>query len=287
MKKILLLLGVLTVVILNCSKEGSNVGEKKEKNGVKKYRIGITQIISHPALDVAKQGFKDELKEEGIDVEYDEENANGEITTANMIASNFVNSKKDLIYSIATTSTQSVSQSTGTIPIVFSAITDPKSSGIMKENVTGISDRVDIKKQLELLLKIDNKIKKIGTMYNSSEPNSKIQIENLKKVASELGLTVIEKSVSQMSEIPQVADITIRESDALYLLTDNLVASVINLITGKAVASKKIVFGSELAHVKGGALITQGIDYYSMGREAGKIAIDILKNNKNVNNEKY
>lgn len=286
MKKMLLLLGAITVFILSCvGKEGQSSGKKEESK--KKVKIGIMQITTHPALDSAREGFKEAFKEAGLEVVYDEKNANGEITTANLIANNFVNSKVDLIYAIATNTAQAVSNTTEDIPIVFSAITDPESAGILKKNVTGISDRVDIKQQLELLLKIDSKIKKVGIIYNSSEPNSKIQVEDLKKAAKELNLKVVEKSVSQVSEIPQVTDMLIRESDALYLPTDNLVASVVNLITDKAAVAKKIVFGAEAAHVKGGALITQGVDYYEMGKEAGKIAVEILKNNKKPFEMKY
>ena len=111
MKKILLLLGVIAVFILNCGNEGKQQ-ENEKKESKKKFKIGITQIVTHPALDSARQGFKDVIKEAGLEVLYDEKNANGEITTANLIASNFVNSKEDLIYSIATTTTQSVSQAT-------------------------------------------------------------------------------------------------------------------------------------------------------------------------------
>ena len=197
-----------------------------------------------------------------------------------MIANNFVTEKVDMIYAIATSTAQAAAQSTDKIPVVFSAITDPEAAGILKKNVTGISDRVNVKQQLELLLKLDSKIKKVGVIYNSSEQNSKVQVDDLKKAASELGITIVEKSVTQVSEIPQASETLVKESDALYLPTDNLVASVVNLITEKAIKAKKIAFGAESAHVKGGALITQGIDYYEMGKEAGKIAVDILKNDK-------
>ena len=173
------------------------------------------------------------------------------------------------------------------MPVVFSAITDPEAAGLIKENVTGISDRVNVKQQLELLLKLDSKIKKVGVIYNSSEQNSKVQVDDLKKAASELGITIVEKSVTQVSEIPQASEALVRESDALYLPTDNLVASVVNLITEKATAAKKVAFGAEAAHVKGGALITQGIDYYEMGKEAGKIAVEILKNGKKPSEIKF
>lgn len=290
MKKILTLLSLMTLMILSCG-NGNTSQEKKSDSastgGSKKYRIGITQIVAHPALDSAREGFKAAFKEAGIDANFDEKNANGEAATANLIANSFVSSKVDLIYSIATSTAQAAAQSTNTIPVVFSAITDPESAGILKNNVTGVSDRVDIKQQLQLLLKLDSKIKKVGVIYNSSEQNSKVQVDDLKAAAKELGVEVVEKSVIQASEIPQAADALTRESDAIYLPTDNLVASVVNLLTDKATAAKKIVFGAESAHVKGGALITQGIDYYEMGKQAGKIAIDILKNGKKPSEIKY
>ena len=290
MKKILTLLSLMTLMILSCG-NGNTSQEKKSDSastgGSKKYRIGITQIVAHPALDSAREGFKAAFKEAGIDADFDEKNANGEAATANLIANSFVSSKVDLIYSIATSTAQAAAQSTNTIPVVFSAITDPESAGILKNNVTGVSDRVDIKHKLQLLLKLDSKIKKVGVIYNSSEQNSKVQVDDLKAAAKELGVEVVEKSVIQASEIPQAADALTRESDAIYLPTDNLVASVVNLLTDKATAAKKIVFGAESAHVKGGALITQGIDYYEMGKQAGKIAIDILKNGKKPSEIKY
>ena len=290
MKKILTLLSLMTLMILSCG-NGNTSQEKKSDSaltgGSKKYRIGITQIVAHPALDSAREGFKAAFKEAGIDADFDEKNANGEAATANLIANSFVSSKVDLIYSIATSTAQAAAQSTNTIPVVFSAITDPESAGILKNNVTGVSDRVDIKQQLQLLLKLDSKIKKVGVIYNSSEQNSKVQVDDLKAAAKELGVEVVEKSVIQASEIPQAADALTRESDAIYLPTENLVASVVNLLTDKATAAKKIVFGAESAHVKGGALITQGIDYYEMGKQAGKIAIDILKNGKKPSEIKY
>ena len=286
MKKILVLISISIMLVLSCGNEGKkneNTGKESKDN----FKIGITQIVAHPALDSAREGFKDAIKESGLNVTFDEKNANGEVATANMIANNFVTEKVDLIYAIATSTAQSAAQATNKLPVVFSAITDPEAAGLIKENVTGISDRVNVKQQLELLLKLDSKIKKVGVIYNASEQNSKVQVDDLKKAASELGITIVEKSVTQVSEIPQASEALVRESDALYLPTDNLVASVVNLITEKATAAKKVAFGAEAAHVKGGALITQGIDYYEMGKEAGKIAVEILKNGKKPSEIKF
>ena len=280
MKKILLLVSIAIMLVLSCGNEGKKSSETGGEKSKDTFKVGITQIVAHPALDSAREGFKDAFKESGLKVTFDEKNANGEIATANMIANNFVTEKVNLIYAIATSTAQSAAQATNKLPVVFSAITDPEAAGLIKENVTGISDRVNVKQQLELLLKLDSKIKKVGVIYNSSEQNSKVQVDDLKKAASELGLIIVEKSVTQVSEIPQASEALVKSSDALYLPTDNLVASVVNLITEKAISAKKIAFGAESAHVKGGALITQGIDYYEMGKEAGKIAVEILKNGK-------
>lgn len=276
MKKLVGLLSILTIFILSCGTEETKTNE----GATKKIKVGITQIVEHPALNKAKQGFKDALKEAGIDVEYDEKNANGEVATANLIANTLVSSKPDLIYTIATTTTQAVAQATNDIPVVFSAITDPESAGILKENVTGVSDRVNIKQQLELMKKLNPNAKKVGVIFNSSEQNSMVQVNDLKTAASELGMEVVATGVTQASEIPQASETLIGEVDMIYTPTDNLVASLINLITEKAIAAKKIVFGAEAAHVEGGALITQGVDYYELGKRAGQMAIEILKGKK-------
>ena len=276
MKKLVGVLSILTMFILSCGIEET----KTNQGATKKFKVGITQIVEHPALNKAKQGFKDALKEAGIDVEYDEKNANGEVATANLIANTLISSKPDLIYAIATTTTQAVAQATNDIPVVFSAITDPESAGVLKENVTGVSDRVNIKQQLELMKKLNPNAKKIGVIFNSSEQNSMVQVNDLKTAASELGMEVVATGVTQASEIPQASETLIGEVDMIYTPTDNLVASLINLITEKAIAAKKIVFGAEAAHVEGGALITQGVDYYELGKRAGQMAIEILKGKK-------
>ena len=194
MRKLLILISALTLMVLSCGNSGSeNKGSSGAGTGSKKYRIGITQIASHPALDSAREGFKDAFKEAGIEADFDEKNANGETANANLIANNFVSSKEDLIFAVATNAAQPASQATNEIPVVFSAITDPQAAGILKDNVTGVSDRMDVKQQIELLLKLNPNIKNLGVIYNSSEQNSKIQVEDLKKAAKELGINVVEK----------------------------------------------------------------------------------------------
>lgn len=279
MKKGILMAVLLGLFMVGCSdkKAAGTTGKAAEE---KVYKIGITQIVAHPALDKARDGFKKAFEEAGMKVEFEEKNAAGEMTTANLIATGFVNNKVDLIYAIATPTAQAAVQNTKEIPVVFSAVTDPKTAGLLNPNVTGVSDAVDIKQQLQLLIKVNPKVKNVGVLFNSAEQNSKVQVEQLKAAAKELGLTVVEKGVTQVSEMPQAIDSLMKDSDAIYLPTDNLVASTIKLIADKTNTAKKILFSAEPGMVEGGALITQGVDYYEIGKAAGKLAIEILKNGK-------
>lgn len=258
---------------------------KEEPTSNEKYKIGILQFVAHPALDRARDGFKEILKDKNV--EFVEKNANGEISSANIIANSFVNDKVDLIYAIATPSAQAASNSSSEIPIVFAAVTDPNESGLTNKNITGVSDATDVEQQINLLLKVNPEIKKIGFIYNSSEKNSAIQLKNLEEIAKKLNLEIEAKSITQVNEVPQAVKYLALSSDAIYTPTDNLVASVMPVIASQAIEAKKIVMGSEAAHVEGGALLTKGIDYYELGKEAGKIAVDILENGKNPSDIEY
>lgn len=275
MKKSLLVLFLLVFIVFSCS--------QKEETKETKFKIGVSQIVSHPALDAAREGFKEAFKEKGIEVEYIDTNANGDLATLELNTKKLVNQNVDLIYAIATPSAQVAQNATTEIPIVFSAVTDAKSAKLENDNVTGILDAVDITKQLELLLKVSPEVKTIGFIYNAGEQNSVFQLEQLKLASSKLNLNVVEKSASQINEIPQVLQSLIQSSDAIYTPTDNLVASSINLIAEKILEAKKVSLGAEKAHVEGGILMTIGIDYFNLGKEAGKRAIEILVDGKKAN----
>jgi putative ABC transport system substrate-binding protein len=255
--------------------------EAEQTEGAKKYKIGITQIVSHPALDQSREGFKDALKEAGMDVEYDEQNAQGDITIANTIANKFVTDKVDLIFSIATPTTQATVNATETIPVVFTSVTDPEAAGLMRPNVTGSSDRVEnVGEQLDVLKELNPEAKTIGILYNSSEQNSVTQAEEIKRVATEKGIKVEEQSVTTVSELTQALDNLLSKVDALYIPTDNLVVSNMPVVVERANEAKKIVIATDEGSVINGALYTKGIDFYDLGKEAGKLAVQILKDGK-------
>lgn len=274
MLKKLFIIFFLFFVGISCS---NNVNEKEYE-----YTIGINQIISHPALDLAKKGFIDIFNEKGIKVKFLENNANGDISVADLISKNLVLQKVDLIYAIATPTAQAAQNATNEIPIIFSAVTDNVSAKLINKNVTGVLDAVDLEEQLKLALEIDPNIKKIGFIYNSSESNSIDQLDKLKKISSSYSIEIIEKSITQISELPQVLKFVLERVDAIYTPADNMVASSIKLIADTARDYMKISIGAEKAHVDAGILASKGINYYELGKEAGLIAIDILLNGKKV-----
>lgn len=250
-------------------------------------QIGINQYVVHEALDASRQGFLDVLKEngyvEGENIEVDYKNAQGEQPTALSIAQDFAAKKKDLIFAIATSSAQASYNATKDIPILITAVTDPVDAGIADsfenpgKNVTGTSDGVPIGPQLEILKKVLPDAKTIGVIYNTSEPNSTYQVNELKKEAAKMGFTVKEAGITALSDVNAVLPSVLKDVDVLYTPTDNMVASAYALIVKLANDEKVPVFCAEDAGVAVGGLISAGLDYYELGRETGLMAIEVLK----------
>lgn len=278
MKKILLMvLGML--LVFSCGKKEEISKKENVSNSTEKtYKIGITQIVTHPSLDLTKEGFKKAFEEAGIKVDFDEKNAEGTIANANLIANNFKADKKDLVFGIATPSAQALANSISDIPVLFSAVTDPTSAGILNQNVTGTSDKLDnVGEQLDLLLKLKPEIKKIGILYNTSEQNSIVQVKEIENKAKERKLEVVVQGVTAFGELAQATKGLLGQVDALYLPTDNLIVSGVKLINSEAIAAKKPVVSSENSSVELGSLFTMGLDYFELGKRTGQMAIEILK----------
>lgn len=248
----------------------------------KAFEIGISQFAEHPALDAVRQGFEDELKELGVNVNIDYKNSQGDTGTAGMIAQKFVADKKDLIFAIATPSAQAAKQATDSIPVLFSAVTDPVSAQLVDSfekvggNLTGTSDAAPVDKQMKLFKELKPEIKKVAIIYNTSEANSEIQITKAKEIGEELGIEIVPVGVNNINDIPQAVNSVVRKVDGFYTITDNIVASAINLISKAAIKNKKIAIAAEEAHVQGGILMTDGLSYYEIGRQTGVMAKKIL-----------
>lgn len=261
-------------------------GNETASSTEKTFKIGITQIVSHPALDSARQGFIDALKEngyeEGKNVTFDMQNAEGSQDTAKSIADKFVSNKVDMILAIATPTAQAAAQTTKDIPILITAVTDPVDAGLVASmdkpggNVTGTTDMNPVKEQIQLVTRLTSG-KRLGILYNSGESNSVVQVKMAKEAAQEFGLTVEEAGVTNSSEVKAAAESLATKVDAFYVPTDNTVVSALESVIGVAEAKKIPLVVGEGDSVKRGGLITYGIDYYQLGYQTGEMAVKILK----------
>ncbi len=257
-------------------------------SGAEKMKvIGIAQIVEHPALDAARQGFIDALKDkgyvEGTHVTFDVQIAQGNMATANSIAKSFVGKKVDLIHTIATPTSQACANATKTIPIVISSVTDPVGAGLVKSleapggNVTGTTDRSPVERQLALILEIVPQAKRLGVIYNSGEDNSLSSLKQIKEEADKLNLQVVEAAVSNSSGVFLAAKSLVGKVDAVHIPTDNTVVSAFDSVVKVCEENKIPLFAADIDSVPRGAIAAIAIDYYRLGRQSGEMAARILE----------
>ncbi|WP_319372029.1 ABC transporter substrate-binding protein [uncultured Ilyobacter sp.] len=270
MKKFLLVAVLsLAILMIGC-------GKKEDK----KTKIGITQIIEHPALDASKDGFLQALKDAGYDetkVDIEFQSAQGDFGTAQTIANSYVQGKKDLILAIATPSAQAAYNMTKDIPILITAVTDPESAGLTGDNISGTSDMSPVKQQMELIKKLLPNAKKVGIVYNTSEQNSEFLIKRATEECEKLSLEVITSGVTNVNEVASALDVILGKVDVLYVPTDNLMTAATPLVLQKTNEAKIPVIGSIKDMVEQGAVATETIDYYKLGYQTGEMAVEILK----------
>lgn len=267
----------------------SNKGDEQviSKGNEKVINIGVAQIVEHPSLDSARKGFMDALStngyKEGSNLKVDFQNAQGDMPTVQTIAQNFASQDKDLIFAIATPTAQAMYNAIKDKPILVTAVTDPVKAGIANSlekpgtNVTGTTDAAPIEKQLELLKKLVPNAKNMGILYNTSEVNTESEIEKIKKIAPKYGLKIITSGVTNTNEISQSLSALVKNIDVLYAPADNVVASSMPLISSKCIENKIPIIGAVKAEVEGGALATEGIDYYKLGYQTGVMAVEVIK----------
>lgn len=270
--------------VLGCALVCSGCAQKK---GIK---IGVIQLVEHEALDASYKGFVDGLAEagykDGENITIDYQNAQGEQANCQTIAQKLVNDRDDLILAIATPAAQAVANLTSSIPILVTAVTDPKTAKLVKSNelpgtnVSGTSDLTPVAAQMNLLKKIVPDVQTVGFLYCSSEQNSVFQIELAKKACDELGIKYIEGSVSASNEIQQVAQSLVGKVQAFYCPTDNMIAAGIATVAIVANPAKIPVICGEEGMVKAGGFATFGINYYELGKQTAKQAVSILKDGK-------
>lgn len=238
--------------------------------------------MSHPSLDEAREGFKEAFTDAGLKVEWDEQNAQGDQGTNTSIMGTFATSDADLIAAIATPTAQAAAQSVTDKPIVFMAVTDPVEAKIVQSmeapggNATGVSDRSPIKEQLALLDRLGVDAKTVGIVYSSGEVNSQVQVKQAKEAAAELGLEIKEATVSNSSEVQQGVE-SLGDVDAIYVPTDNAVVSALETVIAYGESRQIPIIAAEGDSVERGTVASVGIDFHEHGKQAGALAVKILK----------
>jgi putative ABC transport system substrate-binding protein len=249
----------------------------------KAYKIGITQIVTHPALDAAVQGFKDALAAKGYtNVSYDMQNAQGDMATAASIAQKFAGEKLDLILGVATPTTQAVVKAVTTTPIVFTAVTDPVGAGLVTDpkaptaNVTGVSDLQPVEPILKLAQAFNPNAKNVGIVYNAGESNSVFIVKQAEAAASALGLTMVKAPASTSAEVQAAAQSLVGRVDAITVIGDNTAVSALEAIVKVCDQNKIPLIVGDTDSVKRGAAAGYGFDYADLGKQAGDQAAQIL-----------
>lgn len=265
---------------------GCTGGNSKSENK-KEVKVGVLQYMEHNSLDQARKGFVAELKdagyEEGKNMTLDYQNAQGDQSNLKSMSERLVKNKNDVILAIATPAAQSVVNETTTLPVLFTAVTDAVSAGLVTSNekpggnVTGTSDMVPIDEQTDLLLSIVPEAKTVGIIYNASEKNSEIQSKLAKKALEKSGVKVKEVTVSSTNDVQQVMTSLAKQVDGIYIPTDNTLAKTMSTVGEIEEAAKIPVIAGSTDMVEEGGLATYGINYEKLGRQTGKLAVKILK----------
>ena len=248
------------------------------------FNVGICQLVQHPALDAATQGFKDALTEKlGDAVSFNEQNASGDPATCSVICNQFVSDEVDLIMANATASLQAAASATNVIPILGTSITDYGTAlgiegftGVSGTNISGTSDLAPLDGQAQMLSELFPDAKTVGLVYCSGEPNSKFQVETIAPMLTELGYTVTEYTFADSNDVANVTASACAECDVLYIPTDNTAASCTEAINNVALVEKTPIVVGEEGICKGCGVATLSISYYDIGYETGLMAAEIL-----------
>ena len=282
MKKLtaLLLILVMAISLTACGGGETNSGSED------KIKIGVLQQLEHVALDQAREGFVKALEDNGLKdgekIVLDIQNAQADQSNLQTMADRLISEENDIILAIATGAAQTVAGKTKDIPILITAVTDPVDAGLVNSmenpgtNVSGTSDASPMAEQIDLMLQLSPNVKTVGVLYTSSEDNSVLQVSQLKPILAAKNLEIVEQTVTNSNDVQQATQSIVNKCDAIYIPTDNVLASSIALVASVANDAKVPVIVGESGMVTGGGFATIGIDYFNLGYQTGEMAVRIL-----------
>ncbi|HFI0465380.1 TPA: ABC transporter substrate binding protein [Streptococcus suis] len=270
-------MGLLTLAACSTSSEQASSDVVK---------VGVLQYMEHESLTAAREGFVAELEangyKEGEKLVLDYQNAQGDQANLQTISEQLIDGN-DIVLAIATPSAQSLATVSTETPIVFTAVTDPLSADLVESIekpgglLTGTSDQAPIDKQVELLGQAVPNAKTVGILYTTSERNSEVQVEQAKELLEKAGYKVVVKGITSTNEVQDATTSLMKDVDALFIPTDNTVASTMTMIGELSVEHKVPVIGGSTDMVDEGGLLTYGTNYEALGRQTAKMAIKIIE----------
>jgi putative ABC transport system substrate-binding protein len=247
------------------------------------FKIGISQFVTHPALDATVEGFKAALTDAGFtNITYDLQNAQADMATTSTIAQKFAGENLDLILGVATPSSQALAKAITTTPIVFSAVTDPVGAGLVTDvaapnaYVTGVSDMQPVEPVLDLVKQLKPGATTVGAIYNAGEANSVFLVKAEKKYAPTVGLKIVDATAGTSAEVQAAAQSLIGRVDAITVIGDNTAVSAFESIVKVCNENGIVLLAGDPDSVKRGAAAGYGFDYTTVGKEAGMLAAQIL-----------
>ena len=281
---------LLATMLLGCGQSPESTDTQSSESTTTEKFVAITQIVEHPALDATREGVKDELAEaglkEGENLKWQWESAQGNPSTAAQIASKFVGDRPDVIVAIATPSAQAIISATKEIPVIFTAVTDPIGAKLVGnlekpgELVTGVTDLSPIGEQLDLIKEITPEVKRVGVLYSAGESNSVSLVELLKKEAISRDLEIVEATAAQSSNVATAAQSLIGKVDVIYVPTDNTIVSALEAAIQVATENKIPLYAGDTDSVERGAIAALSFNYYDVGRQTGKVVLEVLEGKK-------
>ena len=270
MKKKLLAIMMVAAMVVSmtaCGSSSDSEGESEDKEASsEKYKIGICQLVQHDALDAATQGFEDALVElcgEG-NVDFDEQNAQGEHNMCATIINQFVSDNVDLILANATDPLTTAATATADIPVIGTSVTDYATAlqiedwtGATGINVSGTSDLAPLDEQEDMLVELLPEAKTVGIEYK-------------------------EYTAADSNEIQSVVTSAVSEVDAIYIPTDNTMAANTEIVKNVCVPAGIPVIAGEQGICTGCGIATLSISYYDIGYRAGEMAYEVLANGADI-----
>nr|WP_229841000.1 ABC transporter substrate-binding protein [Alcaligenes pakistanensis] len=257
---------------------------------VQAQSVSVSSIVEHPALDAIKDGVHKALSDAGYNeasgFKWQFQTAQGNPAIAAQIARKFVGDKADVIVAISTPSAQAVVSATKTIPVVYSAVTDPVVAHLVPSmaasgtNVTGVSDALALEAQIDLIKKVVPEAKRVGMVYNPGEANSAVVVKQMKELLPQHGMTLVEATAPRTVDVGAAARSLVGKVDVIYTNTDNNVVSAYESLVKVGNDAKVPLIASDTDSVARGAIAALGVNYYDLGLQTGQQVVRILKGEK-------